>query len=273
MISILFQLKSQGAKIFLPAIFMDDFKKAELLEKYRTAKNRLVLLDYDGTLVNYTTIPETERLPEHLFDILTKLIGNSHTEVFIITGRGYMEIDKILEQLPINIIAEHGAMIRERGVWKNQINDNVQWKERIIPILNQISLTCPKSFIEEKSFSLTWHYRNAESQSGFAYSRKLINILEKIIHYYNLKILDGNKVVEIMHKEVGKGNSVKKLFEQNIFDFTLSIGDDTTDEGMFEYFMDKSNAFTIKVGNGDTFAKYKFAGIKDVALLLKHLSL
>lgn len=246
--------------------------RAELIEKNRNATNKLVLLDYDGTLVNYTPIPDTARLPEHLFDILTKLIGNPHTEVFIITGRGYQDIDKILDHLPINIIAEHGAIIRERGIWKNQINDNVQWKETIIPILNQISLTCPKSFVEEKSFSLTWHYRNAESQSGFAHSRKLINILEKIIHYYNLKILDGNKVVEIMTKEVGKGKAVKKLFEQNNYDFILSIGDDATDEEMFEYFLHITNAFTIKVGNGDTFAKYKFASINDVVLLLKHLS-
>ena len=252
---------------------MDDFKKAELLEQYRKAKNRLVLLDYDGTLVNFTPVPVTARLPEHLFDMLTKLIGDSHTKVFIITGRGHQDIDKIFETLPINIIAEHGAMIREIGIWKNQIDDNVFWKEKIIPILNQIISKCPKSFVEEKSFSLTWHYRSAESQSGFAQSRKLINTLEKIIHLYNLKILDGNKVVEIMTKEVDKGKAVKKLFEQNIFDFTLSIGDDATDEGMFEYFQNITNAFSIKVGNGNTLAKYKLASINDVALLLKQLSL
>ena len=36
---------------------MDDIEKAELIEKYRKANNRLVLLDYDGTLVNYELIP------------------------------------------------------------------------------------------------------------------------------------------------------------------------------------------------------------------------
>ena len=190
---------------------MIDFKKTELIEKYRNANSRLVLLDYDGTLVNYTPIPDTARLPEHLFDILSKLIGNPHTQVFIITGRSYHDIDKILTHLPINIIAEHGAMIRERGIWKNQLNDNTFWKEKIIPILNQITYVCPKSFVEEKAFSLAWHYRNAESQSGYTYSRELISILEKIIQFNDLKILDGNKVVEIMTKEVGKRNSSEKI--------------------------------------------------------------
>ena len=252
---------------------MNDFKKAELIEKYRNADNRLVLLDYDGTLVDYTPIPVAARLTDLIFDILIKLLDTPQTEIFIITGRGHQEIDKIFDSLPINIIAEHGAMIRKRGIWENQINNNCSWKETVIPILNQITTECPESFIEEKDFSLAWHYRNAESQSGFTHSRKLINTLEEIIHSYDLKILDGNEVVEIMTKEVGKGKAVKKLSEQNNYDFILSIGDDATDEEMFEHFLHITNAFTIKVGNGDTFAKYKFASINDVVLLLNHLSL
>jgi len=251
---------------------MYEIIKAELIDKYRNANNRLILLDYDGTLVDYTTIPDTAIVTDILFDILMKLIGTPQTEVFIITGRGHKEIDKIFENLPINIIAEHGAMTKERGIWINQINNNGRWKKTIFPILNQITSECPNSFVEEKKFSLAWHYRNAESQTGFTHSRNLINTLEEIIHSFDLKILDGNKVVEIMTKEVGKGKAVKKLFDQNNYDFILSIGDDATDEEMFEHFLHITNAFTIKVGNGDTFAKYKFTSINDVIFLLNHLS-
>ena len=251
---------------------MDNTVKAELIEKYRNATNKLVLLDYDGTLVNYTPIPETAKISEHLFDILIKLAGNPQTHLFIITGRGYQDIDKLLDHLPINIIAEHGAMVKVKGLWKNQLINNILWKKTIIPILNQITLECPESFVEEKHFSLAWHYRNAELQSGYTYSRKLISILENKIQSYNLKILDGNKVVEILAEKVGKGKAVKKLFEQNIYNFILSIGDDATDEEMFEFFLHNTTAYTIKVGNGDTFAKYKLSGINDVVLLLKHLT-
>ena len=102
-------------------------------------------------------------------------------------------------------------MIKENGKWKNQINNDCRWKETIIPVLNQITLSCPESFIEEKPYSLTWHYRNAESQSGYAISRELITILEKTAALHNLKILDGNKVVEIMNNEVGKGCCKKAI--------------------------------------------------------------
>ena len=272
LLNIIFSFVNERKHNFQSAIFMDKTEKAELIEKYRKANNKLVLLDYDGTLVNYELIPDNARLPEHLNDILIKLIDKPQTKIFIISGRSHQDIDKLLDHLPINIIAEHGATMKEGGEWKSQIIDDDSWKKTIIPILNQITSVCPKSYVEEKMFSLTWHYRNADSQLGYAHSRELIRILEKTIHLYNLKILDGNKVVEILTNEIGKGKAVKKLSEQNNYDFILSIGDDATDEEMFEFFLHHSNAFTIKVGGGDTYAKYNVANIKDVVSLLKQLS-
>jgi trehalose 6-phosphate synthase/phosphatase len=251
---------------------MNKKEKTDLIDKYRKATNKLVLLDYDGTLVNYELIPDDARLPLHLVDILIRLIEKPKTTVFIISGRGYKDVDKLLGHFPFKIIAEHGAMIREDGQWKNQIIENCFWKKTIIPILNQMTAKCPNSFVEEKKFSLTWHYRNAEPELGYTCSRELIYLLKKVIHSLNLKILDGNKVVEILTNETGKGKAVKNLFEQNSFDFVLSIGDDATDEEMFEFFLNHSNAFTIKVGEGVTYARYKFNTISDVASLLKQLS-
>jgi len=251
---------------------MDINTESEIKEKFRNAKNRLVLLDYDGTLVKHTPLPETAILPEHMSDIIIKLVDNPQTKIFIITGRGRSDIDKFLDHIPINIIAEHGAMVKMEGVWKNQIINNLSWKKQIMPVLNQITATCPESYIEEKNFSLTWHYRNADPDLGYSSSRELIRLLQERIHSYNLRILDGNKVVEILTNETGKGTAVKKLFEQNTYDFVLSIGDDATDEEMFEFFLNYSNAITIKVGEGTTFAGYKLESIKEVASLLKKLS-
>jgi trehalose 6-phosphate synthase/phosphatase len=230
------------------------------------------LLDYDGTLVNYELIPDNARLPEHLSDILINLTDKPQTKVYIISGRGHKDIDKLLEQIPIDIIAEHGAMLKEKGIWKNQITDNSLWKKTLIPVLNKISSACPKSFIEEKNFSLAWHYRNVDSLLGYAQSRELISILEKVVHVYNLKILDGNKVVEVLTKETGKGKAVKSLVERDNYDFILTIGDDATDEEMFEFFLHDLRAYTIKVGNGNTLARYNLPSIIDVESLLKQLT-
>jgi trehalose 6-phosphate synthase/phosphatase len=251
---------------------MEKLSVAGLFEKYRNAARKAVLLDYDGTLVNYTAVPEAERLSEYLSDILIKLFDPPQKEVFIITGRSVHDISKILDHLPVNIIAEHGAMVRENGIWKKTVSNDSSWKGKFIPILNQFSSRCPKTFTEEKNFSLTWHYRSAESAAGYALSRELLKQLSVLIRSLDLRLLDGNKVIEILTKETGKGLAVKKLLEQNSFDFVLSIGDDATDEEMFEFLYDQTNAFTIKVGDGDTFARYKLNSINDVVVLLKQLS-
>ena len=157
---------------------MNSSIEIEIIEKYRKATNRLVLLDYDGTLVNYVTFPETAILPDYIFDILFNLHDNPQTKIFIITGRRHTDIDKLLNHTSINIIAEHGAMIKENGQWKAMFFDDVPWKKKVVSILSEFTLLCPGSFIEEKNISITWHYRNADPELGYAISRKIIENME-----------------------------------------------------------------------------------------------
>lgn len=250
---------------------MDSNTEERIIEQFRNAKNRLVLLDYDGTLVNYVALPESAKLPQYIFDILFNLHDDPQTRIFIITGRRHTDIDKLLDHTPINIIAEHGAMIKEGGIWRQQTFNDVIWKQPVISILEKFCAICPGSFIEEKLFSVTWHYRNAEPQLGYSCSREIIELLTPGLDDQNLRILDGKKVVEILTNETGKGRAVKKLFDHNSYDFILSIGDDATDEEMFAFLMHYENAVTVKVGEGDTFAKHQFSSINEVVILLKLL--
>jgi trehalose 6-phosphate synthase/phosphatase len=251
---------------------MKERETAKLIEDFRKASHKLMLFDYDGTLVNYTPVPETALLPESVYALIEKLATDSNSTIFIITGRGYRDIDNLIEDLPVNIIAEHGAMIRENGAWERRVKDDGSWKKLMLPIFRQITLLCPDSFIEEKAFTLTWHYRSADPDSGYLRSRELIGLLNNNIPILGLKLLDGNKVVEVMKAGVGKGKAVKRLVEGMNYDFILSAGDDATDEEMFEFFLPNYNAFTIKVGNGRTFARYRLSCVDDVVSLLKQLS-
>jgi trehalose 6-phosphate synthase/phosphatase len=244
-----------------------------LINKYRSAKSRCILLDYDGTLVSFKPVPDAVRLPENISEILLRLIDVTGNQVYIITGRSYYDADKIFSHIPVNIIAEHGAIIRENGKWlPGQVN-STGWKVAVTDELNDVTAKCPGSIIEEKLFSVAWHYRNADQLKGNLLSRELIGSLSGIIDKFDLKIIDGNKVVEIMSVGVGKGKAVKKIFEERSFDFVLSAGDDKTDEEMFEYLSTANEAYTIKVGNGDSSAMYNISGIDELLALLKELIL
>ncbi len=243
----------------------------DFVENYKKANNKLVLLDYDGTLVHFDSHPGKARPSEPLLDILERLAKKPLTRIIIITGRECKDIDRMIGHLSIDIIAEHGAYTKENGKWNSQIDDKCSWKKSRIPLLNRFSIMCPGSFVEEKQFSLAWHYRKCKSEQAYKYSRELIDLLMRIKSDCNLKVIDGNKVIEIMPEKVGKGEAVKKILEQNKYDYILSIGDDKTDEEMFDFLSDISYAFTIKVGNGNTVAKYRVKNEKSVIKLLEQL--
>jgi trehalose 6-phosphate synthase/phosphatase len=246
--------------------------KTDLAGKFINATLRLILLDYDGTLVTFKTDPAMAFPSGHVIRILKRLADMPSTDTVIISGRDYRSIDRLLGDLPVKIIAGHGAMIKENGEWKNLINDRCEWKDIILPLLDQMSQRCSETFIENKKYSLAWHYRNAASEEGYFYSRELITLAGKYADQYNLKILDGNKVVEIMDRDTGKGNALKKLLEKKSYDFILSIGDDTTDEEIFDLLLYNNNAYTIKVGEGKSSARYRFGSVRDVVSFLKYLS-
>ena len=91
-----------------------------LVEKYRSANNKLILLDYDGTLVNFKPTPREAILPEEAIKVLHSLSRQPNTKLVLITGRSFEDIDQLMGELPVDIVADHGAMIKENGEWKTR---------------------------------------------------------------------------------------------------------------------------------------------------------
>ena len=131
---------------------MNNLIKEELIKKYKNATNKLVLLDYDGTLVDYSPIPERAIPSEKLLDVLIKLIEQPQTKIILISGRSNQDIEKLLGHLPIDIIAEHGATIKENGEWKKQIVDNGSWKNKVLPILKKLLYHARNHSLKKNNF-------------------------------------------------------------------------------------------------------------------------
>jgi trehalose 6-phosphate synthase/phosphatase len=125
------------------------------------------------------------------------------------------------------------------------------------------------SFIEEKTNTLAWHYRNTQVDLGFARSRELINNLSQLIQNTSLQVIDGNKVVEVRMAGFDKGTITLRLLQESHADFVFAIGDDTTDEDMFKVLDDQ--AYSIKVGGRATSAKYTLRSQQQVLPLLTRL--
>ncbi len=240
-------------------------------EKKFIAGRKLLLLDFDGTLVDLAPDIAGVTPPEDLLRLLQRLADLPDCYLVIITGRNKKDIEDLVRVLKIDIVAEHGAIIRENGKWETLLDVNTDWKEKIYLVVKKFAESLPDSFIEDKSFSIAWHYRNLNSYSGKIKSKALIDELDSYSKALNLKIIDGNKVVEIISNKVNKGLATGYLTNKDDFDYILSIGDDSTDEDMFKILSANSNAYTVKIGNGETNAKYSLSNVQQVKMLLNQI--
>ncbi|MFP4467237.1 MAG: bifunctional alpha,alpha-trehalose-phosphate synthase (UDP-forming)/trehalose-phosphatase [Candidatus Goldiibacteriota bacterium] len=250
---------------------LDAKVEDKIVRHYKKAKKRLIALDYDGTLRSFVKNPENAGPEADTLNILKKLAKDEKNEVVILSGRKRGTLEKWFGKLNLNLIAEHGIWIKEKaGAWKMIEPLSGEWKDEIRPTLELFVDRTPGSFIEEKDFSLVWHYRGAETNLGEIRSRDLKDAIMNLTANRNLGVLGGNKVVEIKSMGINKGRAVMFWLSKENWDIIFAAGDDWTDEDTFEAMPE--DAFTVKVGFGYSKANYNLSSVHDVKKLLKKLA-
>lgn len=244
--------------------------KKKLIIDYLKSNNRLILLDYDGTLVPIVEKPEKAIPDDELLNLLEQLSREPRNEIVIISGRDKRTLEKWLSHLNVGLVAEHGVWIKEkRGGWNMIEPLRNEWKEKIRPILELYVDRTPGSFIEEKDFSLAFHYRKADPELSSVRTRELKDALLHLTANLNLDVFEGNKVIEIKNAGVDKGRAALHWVSKKKWDFILAIGDDLTDEDVFTILPE--SAYSIKIGSGPSKANFILDSVMDVRLLLKEL--
>ena len=246
-------IDQEHKRLKLDYLTEEDIVKMD--KAYSQAKNRLFFFDYDGTLVPIVREPEDAIVSAETKAIVAELAERD--TVVVISGRDRKFLLSVLGDLPVHIVAEHGALIRKKGETEFVMNAAYKedWKEDIRPILELYVKRCPGAFVEEKETSLAWHYRTADDHEyALRRAQELAWQLKSFIQpEQNLQIIEGNMVIEVKKTAFNKGTSAKSFVEEGDYDFILAMGDDTTDEDMFEALPD--SAYTVKVGDALSIAK------------------
>lgn len=244
----------------------------DIIQKIKSTENTLLVLDYDGTLLDFVDIPSKAILPRNKQDLLSKINLNPHIRLIINTGRTSTQMDEIMYDKHIEIIADHGLSHRINSVWQNNSNNALHWKNKVRNFMVDVCRECPGSFIEEKSFSLCWHYRACEEKIGLLYAQKVHEYVHSNLNPGNPRILTGKKVIEVIAAEANKGERIRQIISGEAYQLHIGIGDDVTDEDMFVAINEFDEHLTIKVGNGDTKADYRIESWKDTWTILKAIT-
>ena len=145
---------------------------SKLSEQYQAARNRLFILDYEGTLAAYgspTSIIFTS--PQRTLDTLTNLSADRRNIIYIMSNRKPEEMDRLFRRVPgLGMIAENGCFLKEFGTeeWTDMADSEKMnsWKSSVRGILEYYKERIAGSWIEERYCSLMFHYARADKQEN-----------------------------------------------------------------------------------------------------------
>jgi len=243
----------------------------KLVEDYNRSRKRLFLLDYDGTLVGFKGKPAEAGPDDEIIALLKSLSGDQRNTVVIISGRDKTTLEEWLGHIGTSLVAEHGGWIRnECRKWNTPVPFDMSWKKSIRPILEIYSDRTPGSNVEEKDFSLVWHYRRADPELAYVRGQELKMALMHMTENLDVGVFEGNKILEVKSHVVNKGWATEHWLAEGNWDFILAAGDDYTDEEMFNVLPER--VYSIKVGVAASKASFNVDNVEDIRALLKRIT-
>ncbi|NQD69879.1 bifunctional alpha,alpha-trehalose-phosphate synthase (UDP-forming)/trehalose-phosphatase [Sphingobacterium shayense] len=239
-----------------------------MLARYRESKRRLFFLDYDGTLVGFEKDAHRANPTEILYNILIRLQHDPANQIVIISGRKQATLQNWFNNMGLFLVAEHGAWTNYPNFkWTSKTNLSTQWKIPVKRIMDKYANRTAGASVEEKSYSLAWHYRKAQAGLGLQRAQELYGSLQYLLKQHGLQILFGDKVIEVKSSALNKGTAAMEIVTPFKPDFIFVIGDDATDEDMFVALPEYT--ISVKVGNKKTDAQFYVETQKDAIALIE----
>lgn len=251
--------------------WLDPGRAEALHAAYARARRRLLLLDYDGTLVEIADRPERATPDPEVRELLARLCADPRNRVVLVSGRDRDTLDAWFGDLPVDLVAEHGAWVREAsGPWQAEAQVEPGWKDKVRSVLQAYAANTPGALVEEKAASLAWHHRGVDPVLASVRGRELVATLVQLAGTTPVGILHGKRVIEVRDPRVGKTRAASRWLAAGPWDFILAVGDDTTDEELFAALPE--GAHTVRAGFGPTRAGWIVDGPRGVRALLARLA-
>ncbi|XP_047340710.1 alpha,alpha-trehalose-phosphate synthase [UDP-forming] 5-like [Impatiens glandulifera] len=277
-------------------IAMDsNFRKLSveyIVSAYKRTRNRAILIDYDSTMTT-TTLPSSASTTSTLSEareILNSLCADPRNVVFIVSGKDRKTLSKWFSSCEkLGMAAEHGYFLRSNSEeeWETCVAvPDFDWKQIAEPVMQLYTETTDGSAIEMKESTLVWNYQHADPDFGSCQAKELLDHLESVLANESVSVKRGQHIVEVKPQGVNKGLVAERLLatmqkKGMLPDFVLCIGDDRSEEDMFEVISSAAKGsslspvaevFACTVGQKPSKAKYFLEDSTEILKMLEGLA-
>ncbi len=222
----------------------------------------LVASDYDGVLAPLVGDPSVAVPQAGVAEVVGRLAAHDDVVVALVSGRGVADLQTVSGLAgPYRWIGSHGA--EYGGPLSGELASRRDaLAERLAPIVAAV----PGARLEVKPASVAVHVRQVSDRAAAA------TLLERADAAADPSLTKkpGKEVLELAVTDADKGSALLRLRDDLRAAATLYLGDDRTDEDAFRAL--PPGDLTVKVGEGETAARFRVADPPAVVVLLQELA-
>ena len=241
---------------------MNDLQAA--LEELAQQRPLLLASDYDGVLARLRDEPGTAVPEPGIADLLTRLAAVDGVTVALVSGRGVADLQATSGLTgPFRWVGSHGAEFD--GPLPAELAHR---RDELVAALSPLVAAVPGAWLEVKPASAAVHVRTVPDRDAAA--RLLGDAAAGPGADPGLTAKPGKDVLELAVTDADKGSALLRLRDELGAAGVLYLGDDVTDEDGFTAIA--PDGVSVKVGDGETAARYRVPDLDGVRDLLTRLA-
>jgi trehalose-phosphatase len=214
-------------------VLCDQLDLADFFGRLGRARERVLMLDYDGTLAPFHVDPRLALPYPGVCSILRKLAATARTRIVIVSGRRLEDLRAPLAMLPHHEVwASHGWE-RRGGPGPDREPPPHGVREALARARHLVEpLLAPGARLETKRASLALHWRGLRPREASRVHAAATEAWEPFIgEDLDLLAFDGG--LEIRARGHDKGDAVRSVLASSLDAACAYLGDDVTDEDAF----------------------------------------
>jgi len=219
-----------------------------------------LFLDFDGTLVELASTPDSVSLGDDVRSLLRKLQIGLSGRLALLSGRSLADVRSYLRPLDVAAGGSHGLELAQASEDPVLFEAPPGLRAAILE-LKQLESAEPGVLVEAKPGGAAIHYRQVPAAEAICR-----DTAARIATEIGMVLQHGKMVVELKHPSANKGHALRQFMSAPPFAGTtpVFIGDDLTDEDGFAAARELGGSGILVGPERATLATFRLENVESV---------